>query len=42
MTNGKCYPPAGDPGADPCPTGWDAVYTACYGDNICCMAGEDC
>jgi len=42
LADGECYPPAGDPGTDPCPTGWDLVYTACVEGRVCCMAGEDC
>jgi hypothetical protein len=36
---GECYPPSD---SDPCPVGWDAVYTACREGTVCCMPGESC
>jgi hypothetical protein len=40
-SGGECYPPVS--GGDACPTGWNAVFTACpEAEDICCIPGSGC
>jgi hypothetical protein len=40
-SGGQCYPPVS--GDNACPTGWDAVYTACpEAEDTCCIPGPGC